>query len=63
MWTSYRKSIAWINEDKKRGAELYLVPRHVCPTVNLAESAVLIEAGDVREIAPVSIPGNARGNT
>ncbi len=37
-----------------RGAELYLVPRHVCPTVNLAEEALLVEGGVVREIVPVS---------
>jgi D-serine deaminase-like pyridoxal phosphate-dependent protein len=29
----------------ERGTELYLVPRHVCPTVNLAEEAVLLEDG------------------
>lgn len=28
-----------------RGTPLLLVPRHVCPTVNLAEEAVLIEGG------------------
>lgn len=27
----------------ERGTELYLVPRHVCPTVNLAEEAVFME--------------------
>jgi D-serine deaminase-like pyridoxal phosphate-dependent protein len=37
-----------------RGTELLLVPRHVCPTVNLAEQALLVEDGEVREIAPVS---------
>ncbi len=37
-----------------RGQELLLVPRHVCPTVNLAEEAVLVEGGQVREIVPVS---------
>ena len=26
-----------------RGTELYLVPRHVCPTVNLAEQALLVD--------------------
>ena len=29
----------------ERGAVLLLVPRHVCPTVNLAETAVLLEPG------------------
>jgi D-serine deaminase-like pyridoxal phosphate-dependent protein len=37
-----------------RGTELLLVPRHVCPTVNLAEQAILVEGGEVREIAAVS---------
>ncbi|MDY7107137.1 MAG: alanine racemase [Planctomycetota bacterium] len=37
-----------------RGTELLLIPRHVCPTVNLAEHAVLVEAGHITEIAPVS---------
>lgn len=27
----------------KRGSPLYLVPRHVCPTVNLAEHALLMD--------------------
>jgi D-serine deaminase-like pyridoxal phosphate-dependent protein len=30
-----------------RGSELLLVPRHVCPTVNLAEQAVLLEGGEL----------------
>ena len=38
----------------RRGTELLLVPRHVCPTVNLAEQAILIEGGDVIEVVPVS---------
>jgi D-serine deaminase-like pyridoxal phosphate-dependent protein len=38
----------------ERGAELLLVPRHVCPTVNLAEQAILIEAGAVAGIVEVS---------
>jgi D-serine deaminase-like pyridoxal phosphate-dependent protein len=37
-----------------RGTPLYLVPRHVCPTVNLAEEAVLIEKGRIAEIVPVA---------
>lgn len=36
-----------------RGTELLLVPRHVCPTVNLAEEAVLLDGGDLRAIVPV----------
>jgi len=38
----------------RRGTELYLAPRHVCPTVNLAEQAILVSGGEVREIAQVS---------
>lgn len=38
----------------ERGAELYLVPRHVCPTINLAEEAVLMEGGEVRSVVPVA---------
>ena len=30
-----------------RGTPLYLVPRHVCPTVNLAEEALLVDGGRV----------------
>ena len=40
----------------ERGRGLFLIPRHVCPTVNLAEEALLIERGEVREIVPVSAP-------
>lgn len=38
----------------ERGATFLLVPRHVCPTVNLAERAVLVESGELRAIVPVS---------
>jgi D-serine deaminase-like pyridoxal phosphate-dependent protein len=41
----------------ERGRELLLVPRHVCPTVNLADEAVLID-GAVSEIVPVSARGH-----
>jgi D-serine deaminase-like pyridoxal phosphate-dependent protein len=36
------------------GEPLQLVPRHVCPTVNLAEQLVLVEGGRVTGLAPVS---------
>jgi len=36
------------------GTPVYLVPRHVCPTVNLAEQAVLVDGGEVVGTAPVS---------
>ena len=34
-------------ERPPRGSELYLVPRHVCPTVNLAEQALLVDGEDI----------------
>ena len=37
-----------------RGATLLLAPRHVCPTVNLAESAVLVEDGAAPRVAAVT---------
>jgi D-serine deaminase-like pyridoxal phosphate-dependent protein len=37
-----------------RGTLVYLVPRHVCPTVNLSEAAILMEGGELRGIVPVS---------
>ncbi len=37
-----------------RGTELYLVPRHVCPTVNLAEEVVLVDGGAVIGTAAVA---------
>lgn len=40
------------------GTRLLLVPRHVCPTVNLADAAVLIESGRVRGIVPVAARGH-----
>ena len=37
-----------------RGTLLYLVPKHICPTVNLAEQAVLMEGGEVQDVVCVS---------
>ncbi len=37
----------------KRGTLLRLVPGHVCPTVNLAERAVLVEDGKLIGMADV----------
>ena len=34
-----------------RGEVVYLVPRHICPTVNLAEEALLVDGSDVRRVA------------
>ncbi len=40
------------------GALLHLVPRHVCPTVNLADEAVLIDGGEVLRVVPVRARGH-----
>jgi D-serine deaminase-like pyridoxal phosphate-dependent protein len=42
----------------RRGETLILVPRHVCPTVNLAEEAILLESGR----PPRAVPVEARGH-
>jgi D-serine deaminase-like pyridoxal phosphate-dependent protein len=39
------------------GETLFLVPRHVCPTVNNFDWALLVERGEVREVAEVSARG------
>ncbi len=41
-------------ERPPRGEILHLVPRHVCPTTNLHEQAVLLEGGELRAVVPVS---------
>ena len=40
------------------GTLLRLVPRHVCPTVNLADDAVLVQGGNVLRIVPVRARGH-----
>lgn len=40
------------------GTVLRLVPRHVCPTVNLADDAVLLDGGRVVAIVPVRARGH-----
>jgi D-serine deaminase-like pyridoxal phosphate-dependent protein len=37
-----------------RGTSLYLVPRHICPTVNLAEEALLVENGELLGVVDIS---------
>lgn len=37
-----------------RGTVLYLVPMHVCPTVNLAEEALLVDGDDIRIVDVVA---------
>jgi len=41
-----------------RGDVLALAPRHVCPTVNLADEAVIVESGRVLDIMPVAARGH-----
>ncbi|MEY4828423.1 MAG: hypothetical protein RLZZ562_219 [Planctomycetota bacterium] len=40
------------------GTLLRLVPRHVCPTVNLADDAALIENGQLLRVAPLRARGH-----
>lgn len=40
------------------GALLQLVPRHVCPTVNLADQAVLLEGDRIVAVVPVAARGH-----
>jgi D-serine deaminase-like pyridoxal phosphate-dependent protein len=42
----------------QRGTRLRLVPRHVCPTVNLADEAVLLDGDRLVGIAPVLARGH-----
>lgn len=39
------------------GEALYLLPRHVCPTVNNFDSAVVVQGGEVRSVEKVSARG------
>jgi D-serine deaminase-like pyridoxal phosphate-dependent protein len=44
-------------EAPKVGSLLYLLPRHVCPTVNNFDYALLIDAGELRGVERVSARG------
>jgi D-serine deaminase-like pyridoxal phosphate-dependent protein len=44
-------------EAPELGSLLYLLPRHVCPTVNNFDYALLIEAGKIRSVERVSARG------
>jgi D-serine deaminase-like pyridoxal phosphate-dependent protein len=44
-------------ETPARGELLYLLPAHVCPTVNNFDKAVLVRGGKVEEIVPVTARG------
>ena len=37
-----------------RGTQLYLVAKHICPTVNLAEEAVLMDGKELLGLLPIS---------
>ena len=45
------------SERPSRGDLLYLLPAHVCPTVNNFDQAVLVRQGKVEEIVPVTARG------
>jgi D-serine deaminase-like pyridoxal phosphate-dependent protein len=45
-------------ETPSRGELLYLLPTHVCPTVNNFDRAVLVRAGKVEGVVPVSARGH-----
>jgi len=38
----------------RRGTGLYLIPRHVCPTINLAEEVIVLERGKTKDVVTVS---------
>jgi D-serine deaminase-like pyridoxal phosphate-dependent protein len=40
------------------GEKLYLVPRHVCPTVNNFDEALMVAGGQIRSVACVSARGH-----
>jgi D-serine deaminase-like pyridoxal phosphate-dependent protein len=43
------------------GSLIYLLPRHVCPTVNNFDEAVMVAAGEIRGIERVSARGHESG--
>jgi D-serine deaminase-like pyridoxal phosphate-dependent protein len=45
-------------ETPSRGELLYLLPAHVCPTVNNFDEAILVRGGKVEEIVPVTARGH-----
>jgi D-serine deaminase-like pyridoxal phosphate-dependent protein len=42
------------------GELLYLIPRHVCPTVNNFDDAVIVSGGNLVVVEPVSARGRER---
>jgi D-serine deaminase-like pyridoxal phosphate-dependent protein len=49
--------VAHGSQPPELGASLYLVPRHVCPTVNNFDHAVIVSQGRIRGVEPVSARG------
>jgi D-serine deaminase-like pyridoxal phosphate-dependent protein len=41
----------------RTGELLYLIPKHVCPTVNNFDQAILVSAGRIVDVFPVSARG------
>jgi D-serine deaminase-like pyridoxal phosphate-dependent protein len=46
------------NAAPKLGEKLYLLPRHVCPSVNNFDEAVFVVRGRIQTAAPVSARGH-----
>jgi len=42
-----------------RGTAVLLLPRHICPSVNLHEEAVLVHEDDTLEVVPVAARAHA----
>jgi D-serine deaminase-like pyridoxal phosphate-dependent protein len=50
--------IDWDSEPPAVGSHLYLVPRHVCPTVNNFDTALLVVNGKVESVVAVTARGH-----
>jgi GNAT superfamily N-acetyltransferase len=46
-----------VGREPALGELLALVPRHVCPTINLFDSAILLDAGNPPRVIPVTARG------
>lgn len=42
------------------GEQLYLLPRHICPTVNLFDEALLVQNGEIAGAQPITARGHER---
>ena len=45
------------NQSPQLGDALYLLPRHVCPTVNNFDSALLVQDGQIASVEKVTARG------